>query len=392
MKQTIGIFFGSRSAEHDVSIITAQFVASVLRKLGYPMVPVYVGKRGEWYVAEELGLLKTFAAGTEMQPAWGRYYLDLERSRGKMVFKQSGWFGKTLTVDLVFPTFHGTFGEDGTFQGLCEILNVPYVGCGVAASAIAMDKQLTKAVVAQAGLPVATEVSVTKGEWGASRAQVLQHIRERVPFPAFVKPVHLGSSIGISKVATPEGEDLGQQLDVAFHYDSKVIVEQGVQNLMDVTCCVLGNDQPKASELQESVFGADLLDFDAKYLDDGGTQTGQLSKNVVIPARLPEHVTMAIKEAAKKVYRALGCSGIARVDFLYDQKSMMFYVSEVNPLPGTLYNHLWNRSGVSNEQLVEQLITLANERHTAEQELTRTFNSAILTSLKGGKLGPKLNR
>lgn len=392
MKRTVGVFFGSSSPEHDVSIITAQLVLSGLRRLGYPVVPVYLTKRGEWLIADELGSLKTFTdrPGADFSgTGWGRYLLDLERSRGKMVFKKKGLIGRTLTVHVAFPAFHGSYGEDGTMQGVFEAFRLPYVGCDVPSSAVAMDKALTKQVCQSAGLPVVDFLYCSRDEWAANRAEILGNIRARFPNGCVVKPVHLGSSIGITKVGDVSGQLLENAMDVAVHYDAKVLVEAVISPLMDVTCCVIGHRRLTASELQESVFSAEVLDFEEKYLKEGGTQLGASASGVVIPARLDPHVTTAVRETAEKVYRTLGCSGIARVDFLYDRGTTVFYVNEVNPLPGTLYEHLWKKSGVELPELLERLLRCADERHAERQELTYTFDSVILTQLKGSKLSGK---
>jgi D-alanine-D-alanine ligase len=397
MQKTIGVFFGSGSPEHDVSIITAQLIIATLKKLNYPVVPVYITKEGKWLLGEELGSLKVFA-DPNFKPSeekkFFEYVLDLENSRGKMVFQKKGLLGKTITVDLAFPALHGSFGEDGTMQGLFEMFGLPYVGCDVPASAISMDKALTKIVIKDANIPVTNFVWFERRRWEeesdppAGGLKLKSEINA-LKFPLFVKPVHLGSSIGIGKAK--DEKELQQKVDVALYYDNKVIVEEAVEEVMDVTCCVIGNVELTASVLQESIFGKDLLDFDDKYLKDGGAQTGQSQQSVVIPARLSEAETKAIQETAKKVYRALGLSGIARVDFLYDKKTKKFYANEVNPMPGTLYHHLWKASGLETEDLVKKLIALAEEKYAEKRKITYTFESDILKNLKGGKLsGSKL--
>jgi D-alanine-D-alanine ligase len=203
----------------------------------------------------------------------------------------------------------------------------------------------------------------------------------------FVKPVHLGSSIGIGKVKAGDIKDLENKIEVALHYDDKVLVEEGVENLMDVTCCVIGNNELRASLLQESVFKDDLFDFEDKYISDGGSQTGKAVNNLIIPARLDEATTSAIQNTAIKVYKALGCSGIARVDFLYNKQTKEFFANEVNPLPGTLYHHLWKASGLELDELLKELIKLAEEKSEQKKEINFTFESSVLTNLGKGKLG-----
>lgn len=388
MNNTIGVFFGSGSPEHDVSIITAQLIISTLKKSGHKVIPVYITKAGKWLLGEDLGSLKMFVspeAKIGETKKYSEYVLDMEESVGKMVFRKKGFFSSAVTIDIAFPAFHGSFGEDGTMQGVFEMFGLPYVGCNVPASAIAMDKALTKIVMQAAGVPVTNFIWFERGEWETHKHAIISRVEKELSWPVFVKPVHLGSSIGIGKAN--DVSQLEERIEVAIHYDNKVLVEVGVENVMDVTCCLLGNAEVTASKLQESVFGKELLDFEEKYLKDGGAQTGASEKSVVIPARLDETTTAAIQSAAKKVYKALGCSGIARVDFLYDKTAQTFYANEVNPLPGTLYHHLWKASGIEIQELVERLIGYAREEFEQKRKITYTFESNILTQLKGNKLG-----
>lgn len=384
----IGVFFGSGSPEHDVSIITAQLIISGLKGLGYPVVPVYITKKGQWMLGEDLGNLKVFTnpdKKVEEAKNFAHYYLDMEESSGKMVFKKKGLAGKTVIIDLAFPALHGSFGEDGTIQGMFEMLGVPYVGCNVPASAVAMDKALTKQVMQASGIPTTKFVVFTKTDWQADKQAVLKKVQEDLAWPMFVKPVHLGSSIGIGKAK--EERSLEEKIEVALFYDNKVLVEEGIKEVMDVTCCIIGNETLRASVLQESVYNADLFDFEEKYIKDGGAQTGNAENSLVIPARLDETATKQIQETAKTVYTALGCTGIARVDFLYDKQSKMFFANEVNPLPGTLYHHLWKASGLELPELLIKLIALAEENYQKKREVNYTFESSLLKGLSSSKLG-----
>jgi D-alanine-D-alanine ligase len=389
--KTIGVFFGSGSPEHDVSIITAQLTIATLKKIGYRVVPVYITKAGKWMVGEELGSIKLFTDPSkkiEAQKKYFEYYLDIEESVGKMVFKKKGFAGKSVTVDLAFPALHGSYGEDGTIQGMFEMFGMPYVGCDVPSSAIAMDKALVKQLCEQQKIPTTKFIYFYKQDWEKNKSSILEKAAA-LSWPLFVKPVHLGSSIGISKIKDQDMKDLEYKIEVALHYDNKVLVEEGVKDVMDVTCCVIGNEDLTASVLQESVFSSDLFDFEEKYLKEGGAQLGNSSSGLVIPARLDDSITKAIQETAKQVYNVLGCSGIARVDFLVDKHSKMFYANEVNPLPGTLYHHLWKASGMETEELVQKLITLAEEKHKQKRDVSFTFESNILKQLNGAKLQSK---
>jgi D-alanine-D-alanine ligase len=354
--------------------------------LGYSVVPVYITKQGKWCLGEELANLKLFAdvnKKIEDQSGYAEYYLDMQESVGKMVFKKKGLMGKTVIVDLAFPAFHGTYGEDGTMQGLFEMFGLPYVGCGVATSAIAMDKALTKIMMKDAGIPTAKFVTLYKDEWNRDRLQVIGDTKEKLKFPFFVKPVHLGSSIGIGKAK--DEKELEQKIEVAFYYDHKVIVEEAVENLMDITCCVIGNQNPRASLLQESVYTQDMFNFEDKYITDGGSQTGKAVNKMVIPARIDESLTKQIQETAIKVYKAVECKGIARVDFLLNKETKQFYANEINPLPGTLYHHLWKASGVELDELLKMLLEFAEEEFKEKRSVNFTFESSVLKGFGGAK-------
>jgi D-alanine-D-alanine ligase len=284
-KNTVGVFFGGRSPEHDVSIVTGELIISGLKKLGYPVVPVYIGQNGEWHVGEKLGELKFFSAGDYRDKLKGLDALsfDLESSRGKIVMKSKGWGGKTSSIDIAFPAMHGQYGEDGTLQGLFEMLNVPYVGCDVSSSALAMDKVLTKLMYRAEGIPTTAFVSLSASEWEADRSAALKSA-SALSYPLFVKPARLGSSIGISKARDAKELEFG--IEVAFHYDNKVIIEEGIEPVMDVTACVIGHTALSVSLLQESSFAKDFFSYEDKYLNDGGAQLGNAKKSIVIPASL----------------------------------------------------------------------------------------------------------
>ncbi len=373
---TIGVFFGGKSPEHDVSIITGQLILAGLIKQGYEAVPVYLDKQGFFHLGDELGSIGFFKNPHADLAASGAWHLDLALSRGKMVFVKKGWRRKTITIDMAFPAFHGQNGEDGTAQGFFELFNIPYVGCGVAASAITMDKALTKLFYEHAGFPTAKFIYFYKKDWEKNKEDFINKIKTGLTTPWFVKPARLGSSIGIAKADNEK--DLAFALDVAFHYDDKALVEEGVEPLMDITCAVLGTKNPEASLLQESIFTESFFSYEDKYLSGGGAQLGRAEKSIVIPARLDEATTAMIRNLAAQVFVKLECSGIARVDFLYNTASKKIFVNEVNTLPGTLYHHLWEKSGVPLPLLLTRLITLAEERHREKNAFTSTFSSPIL--------------
>ena len=384
--KTIGVFFGSRSPEHDVSILTGQLIISGLKKCGYNVIPVYIDKKGKWYSDARLSSMKFFTQNpTDLDKKLESFNIDFNKSSGKIV-KQSGFLKSNVIFDIAFPAFHGQNGEDGTFQGLCEMLNVPYVGCDVTSSALTMDKVLTKMIYRANNIPTVDFIHFNLNEWRVDKKKIILQIKS-LNWPVIIKPARLGSSIGISKAKNQKELEFG--IEVALHYDEKVIVEKAIENLMDVTCCVIGNNDPIPSLLQESVFESGFFSYEEKYLKGGGAQTGNATQNIIIPARLDKKTTYEIQDAAIKAYKVIGCSGIARVDFLYDKKAMKWFVNEINTLPGTLYHHLWKKSGIPFEKLLEKLIGFAEEKYQKKKQITYTFNSNILTQASSTKLSLK---
>lgn len=393
---TIGVFFGSRSPEHDVSIITGELIISELKKMGHSVVPVYIGQDGQWYIANVLGSLKFFTNPNfkENLTASGfeKYNLDMDTSHGKMVFRTKGWFAKTVIIDVAFPALHGAYGEDGTIQGFFEMLDVPYVGCGVAASAVAMNKVLTKDLYRANNIQTSPYLSLTSDEWNKDKAGVLTKIRTTLGSALFVKPARLGSSIGIGKVKDSASVELEFKIEVALHYDSLVIVENAVANVVDLTCAVLEKDGLVASVIQESVFDSDLFDFKEKYLTDGGAQLGNSKRGLVIPANIPCETTKIIQEVSKKVFVLLGANGILRVDWLYNRPTSELFANEVNTLPGTLYHHLWKASGLELRTVLESLLEAAQKKVEQRKALTHSYPSTLLQQAGSLKMpGSKLS-
>ncbi len=384
-KPTIGVFFGSRNPEHEVSIITAQFILHELRLAGCDAVPIYIDKRGRWYVDAVLRKLKFFTEGAleEKLVSIPSCTVDIDASQGSLVLRSKKTFAKEIVIDIAFPALHGQNGEDGTIQGMFELAGIPYVGCAVTSSAIAMDKIITKQLYQSVGIPTVPFVPVTAQLWQADRTRVLESI-QHLRWPVFVKPARLGSSIGISKART--SDELLNACEVAFHYDDRVLVEESVEALKDVTCAVLGHGSVETSLVQESVFTGEHFSYESKYIEDGGTQLGNAQGNIVIPARLSDARTHEVRTYSERIFRLFDCSGTARIDFLYDTEHDRLYANEVNTLPGTLYHHLWKASGISTPALIERLISCAEERHEEKKKLSTTFTSGVLQFANSMKL------
>jgi D-alanine-D-alanine ligase len=385
--ETIAVIFGGRSAEHDVSIVTA--LASIIKPLEltkkYRVEAIYIAKDGAWYWDEKLKDIELFTSGNIQDYLHRTQPTSVQFDGGMTLVKASGIAGRKQArkIDLAFPAMHGTYGEDGALMGLLDMAGIPYVGCGVSASAVAMDKVLAKQIALASGIPVSKFLTFTKIDLEREPGAAVKQVVETLNYPLFVKPAHLGSSIGISR-ATNDTE-LRNGLEVAAHYDDKVIVEEAVQNLVEVTLPIMGNDRPQPALLERPLTEAeDFFDFDTKYLGNGKKMGGK--KGGVkgsqgysqLPAEIPEEVYVRAEATGVSVYKALGMSGIARVDMLIDEKTKIVYFNEANPLPGSLYAHNWNRAGVSNVDLVQKLVGFAKERHTQRQALNTVFNTNFL--------------
>ncbi|HEY5442083.1 MAG TPA: D-alanine--D-alanine ligase family protein [Candidatus Saccharimonadales bacterium] len=385
--ETIAVIFGGRSAEHDVSIVTA--LASIIKPLEltkkYRVETVYIAKDGAWYWDEKLKDISLFSSGGIQDYLHHTQPASVQFDGGMTLVKASGIAGRKQArkIDLVFPATHGTYGEDGALMGLLDMAGIPYVGCGVSAAAVAMDKVLAKEIALANGIAVSKFLAFTKAELERETGTALKSIIKNLSYPLFVKPAHLGSSIGISRVTSDA--ELRNALEVAAHYDDKVIVEEAVNNLIEVTLPIMGNDRPQPALLERPMTEAeDFFDFDTKYIGNGkkggGKKSGVKGSQGYsqIPAELPEEVYVRAEATGVSVYKALGCSGIARVDMLIDEKTKKVYFNEVNPLPGSLYAHNWSRAGVSNVDLVQKLVAYAKERHAQRQTLNTTFNTNFL--------------
>lgn len=384
-KPTVAVVFGSRSTEHDISILTA--IGSVIKPLEmsrkYNVLPVLIAKDGRWYAGEQFKDIKLYQSGKLADKLAKLQPVSLLFDDGLKLMQTRGLGRKTTKVDVVFPATHGTHGEDGELMAICEMAGVPYVGCEMEASVVAMDKVLAKLVAEAHGIRTPKFQHFTKIGYEEGQATWIKEIN-KLRYPLFVKPAHLGSSIGISRVTGKK--DLANAIEVALHYDERALVEEAVPNLVEVTLPIMGNDRLKPALLEEPLLKSeDFFDFDTKYMQGGKGkgQKGQGGKQGAqgysrIPAELPKGLYEEAEATGLAVYRALGCTGVARVDMLVDTKARIVYFNEVNPLPGSLYAHNWAKAGVSNVQLVTRLVELAQERAAAKQALTTSFTTNYL--------------
>jgi D-alanine-D-alanine ligase len=375
MKKTVAVFFGGRSPEHDISIITA--LSSVIKPLlltkKYTIVPVYITKTGKWVSDAKLLDIKNYQ---------GHAIDDLAKKAKSLAVSFDGGFTiAKKRIDIAFPAMHGAYGEDGSLMGLLRMAGIPFVGSDMDASVIAMDKVLTKQVASANAIPTSKYVFFFRTDITKNAQAVAGKIEKTLTYPLFVKPAHLGSSIGISKVKNTL--ELTNALEVAAYYDEKIIVEEAVPNLVEVTVPIIGNSilTPALVE-QPLTIGDNLFDFDKKYLSGGGKKGGAKQSGSQgyseLPAKIPTSLYEKSLFVAESVYRAIGATGIARIDLLIDEKKGEVYFNEVNPLPGSLYAHNWRASGISGVELVEKLIDYAEERFEEKNKLTSTFDSSFL--------------
>jgi D-alanine-D-alanine ligase len=390
-KLRVGVLFGGRSGEHEVSLLSAASVLNAIDKKKYDVVPIGITKEGRWVTATHAErLLK----GQQPEAPEARHLRAgdpettstaavLAKGEGVVVPPIPGESHSALVpfetraselqpahhaidVDIIFPVLHGTFGEDGTIQGLLELADIAYVGAGVLGSAAGMDKDVMKHLFRDAGLPIVKHVTVLRSRWRDRPEKVRKQIEGALKYPVFVKPANLGSSVGISKVH--DSGELATALDDAARYDRKLIVEEGVGGgkgkAREIECSVLGNDDPIASVPGEVVPVKEFYDYSAKYLEEGS--------ELIIPAKLPKAKLKEVQRLAVGAFRAVDCAGLGRVDFLMDPRSGKIYVNEINTIPGftsiSMYPKLWEATGVAYSELIDRLIRLGLERHAEKQQ------------------------
>lgn len=385
----VGVIYGGRSGEHEVSLASAAAVFSHLDRAKYDPVPIRIDKEGRWTIAdrppqamsaaEVIEHARLEASHARLDPARANRsqrevhlvarpstetILNIDRLKSRDGDDDDRHALVTgVGLDVIFPVLHGPYGEDGTVQGLLELANIPYVGCGVLASAVGMDKAMMKVVFAARGLPQVDYLVIRRRDWLADRDAVLKTLTDRLPFPLFVKPANLGSSVGISKAKDLDG--LTQALDEAAAFDRKIVVEAGVDRAREIECAVLGNDLPEASIPGEIIPSREFYDYEAKYLDEGS--------RTVIPADLPPDLAEEVRRLSCEAFLAIDGAGMARVDFLLDRHTNRLFLNEANTIPGfttiSMYAKLWAASGLEYASLLTRLIELATERHAEKQHL-----------------------
>jgi len=364
-KLAVGVIFGGQSGEHEVSLVSANSVIKALDKSKYKIIPIGITKQGQWLIYNKpLNILKK---GDIINKS-SQGIISPDPKKGGLIFFDNEYFAthkKTQIIDIIIPILHGTYGEDGTMQGLFELANIPYVGANVLASAIGIDKIIQKQLFHEKGLLITNYTYFNNNEYKHNKKSILNK-SEALGFPLFVKPANLGSSVGISQVKNKK--ELFEAINYALHYDRKVIIEKALINVREIEVAVLGNDSPQASVPGEIISSSDFYDYNAKYVD-GLSET-------IIPAKLPKNVIKNIQQIATKAFKIINCSGMARVDFLIT-KNNKIYINELNTIPGftsiSMYPKLWQSTGLTYTKLLDKLIQLAIERHKEKNSLSTTY-------------------
>lgn len=374
-KIRVGVIFGGRSSEHEVSLNSAQSVMNALNPAKYEVLPIGIDKNGRWLTGNVVGTLTDGLPGSHTATL-----LPDPQSAALMQIEQGATqsaLSEVAQLDVIIPILHGPYGEDGTVQGLLELAGIPYVGAGVVGSAVGMDKAIFKQVMTASGLPVLPWVLVLSSQWRSDKTAVLERIESQLTYPVFTKPANLGSSVGICKCNNRAELEAG--MDEAASYDRRVVIEQGV-NVRELEVAVLGNDAPLASVVGEIRPKRAFYDYVAKYVSD--------DSDLIIPAMLDAGTETAVRQMAIQAYMAIDCAGLGRVDLLLDVDSGELFINEINTIPGftriSMYPKLWEATGVSYPELLDRLIDLAIERHQDKEKLRKSFDVTEKSHAQGG--------
>ena len=389
MKLNVAVFFGGRSVEHEISIISAQQAIAAADKEKYNIIPIYIAKTGVFYTSPEMTSVEAFKDIPGLLKKSSRVILVNDEKGVKLESYPKKMFGSVSeNIDVALPVMHGTNGEDGTLQGYIETLGLPYAGPGVLASALGMDKVAMKMVLKDKGVPVLDCESFSSADWYKNKEEILEKI-EKFGYPVIVKPANLGSSVGIKKAA--DRGALEEAIDDAFAFAEKVLVERAITNLREINCAVLGDADDVITSVCEEPFGGEFLSYEKKYMQGGKsskTSEGMASLARKVPADLTQEQETKVRNMVADTFRALGCAGASRVDCMIDVDSGEMYVNEINTIPGSLSFYLWEAAGVSFPEVIDRLINIALKNARIKEKLTFTFETDVL-SLQGGTKGAK---
>lgn len=394
-KIQLGVMFGSRSCEHEVSIISAVQLMRAADRQIYDVIPIYISKKGEWFTGDALFEISSYTPFDESRKGVVRVNLDITSGSGALTRLEhgKGLLGKDREVivarlDCVIPVFHGMHGEDGTIQGLLELCNIPYASSGVGASAMGMDKVYMKQYFRGAGFPVLPSCWFLRRAWDENPQAVMDQIENELPYPVFVKPASLGSSIGVTKAK--DRADLEEALQLAFEFDRKVLVEKGLEEPLELNCSVLGYDgKAQASEIEMPISGGELLTFMDKYMTGGSTK-GMASLKRILPAPIEPELRDKIRALSVDIFNDMDCKGVVRIDYMYDAASDGLYITEINTIPGSLAFYLWEACGMPYSRLIDEMVRCAMEAQKDKDDSNYAYSSDILSNISlGGKAGSK---
>ena len=393
MKLKVALMFGGKSVEHEVSVISGIQAYLAMDTEKYDVFPVYLTKKNEMYVGDEIGVIESYKDIDGLLKKSQRVIMVSDGDKVRFVGYPAKKFGKNpeFDVDVIFPVVHGTNVEDGALQGYFKTLGIPFVGCDVTASAIGMDKYIMKAVLKENDVPVLDAKLYTMSDYADVDA-MMESIEKNFGYPVIVKPVNLGSSVGIS--VAKDKVELSASIDDAFRYASKVLVEHAISNLREINCSVLGDENDAiASECEEPMHTKDILSYEDKYVSNakGSGSKGMASVARKIPAELSPEKREEVRALAVKSFRVLGCNGVSRIDFMIDEDTGKLYFNEINTIPGSLAFYLWEPVGIPYKELLDRMIQLALKRVRIEESLTFTFDTNILNNAGfGGAKGSKV--
>ena len=393
MKTKVAMLFGGKSVEHEVSVITGIQALLAMDNDKYDVTAVYMNKKNEMYVGDDIGKIESYKDIDGLIARSQRVIPVNNDGKVQLVSYPPKKFGKNITidVDVVFPAVHGTNVEDGALQGFLKTIGVPFVGCDVTASAVGMDKYITKMILKEAGVPVLDAKIFTLSDY-EDMELLADRIEKDIGYPVIIKPVNLGSSVGISVAG--DRVELFNSIDDAFRYASKILAEHAITNLREINCSVLGDEnEAEASECEEPLHTKDILSYEDKYVNNakGSGSKGMASVSRKIPAEISEDLREQIRSTAVKSFKALGCNGVSRIDFMIDEDTGKLYFNEINTIPGSLAFYLWEPLGVPYSELLDRMIKLAMKRVRTESGLTFTFDTNILNSASlGGCKGSKI--
>lgn len=387
MKKTIAVIFGGKTCEHDISVITGLQLTENVDRSKYDVIPVYIDGDGRWYSGDVLfdaDFYNHFDASVLIP-------VSLSIGSGKLIRHKKGIFAKDeeVTLDCIIPAMHGLNGEDGSLAGLCQLANIPFASSGVLGGAVGMDKILMKAAFIGGGLPVLEYVYFDRDDYFADAEAVLDRIESAVPYPVFVKPANLGSSIGISKAH--DREELRRAIETATFYDRRILAERGVDKPIEINCSALGYGADVETSLcEQPIAWEEFLSFEDKYISGSkktGAKGGMANLSRIIPAPISDDVRTRIEEMTVRAFKLLNCCGVVRIDYIIDPKDNALYINEINTMPGSMSYYLWDPKGVKYSALIDRMIECAMRAHADLNKNTYSFDSKVLKNYSGGKKG-----